>query len=167
MADPVTWAYVAGTVLTAGGAVANADAQRRAADTNADNARNAAAIGIDQGNAQAAVQARQSRAQLDAARAQYGASGVDVNEGSPLDVLQASARNASLDNQTIKYNAKVKAFGYGAEAASYDQQGSAAMTKGYVSAGSDILSGGAKAYGSYYKGISPTSSGVSNYSFQG
>lgn len=155
-------------VASAAGAISNADSQRRAANTNADNARNAAAIGIDQGNAQAQVQARQARAQLDAARAQYGASGVDANEGSPLDVLQASAMNASLDNQTIKYNAKVKAFGYGAEAASYDTQGSAAMTKGYATAGSDLLSGGAKAYGAYYGGSAPaTSAGVSNFSNQG
>ena len=143
----VTALYVVGTVVAAAGAVSSADAQRRAAHTNADNARNAAAIGLDQGNAQAAIQARQARMQMDAARAQYGASGVDVNEGSPLDVMQASAMNASLDNQTIKYNAKVKAFGYGSEASSYDTQGSAATQRGNWQAGSDILSGGAKAYG--------------------
>lgn len=141
---------IAGAVISAAGAVSNADAQRRAAHTNADNARNAAVIGIDQGNAQAAIQYRQARAQLDAARAQYGASGVDGNAGSPLDVLQSSAMNASLDNSTVKYNAQVKAFGYGAEANSYNQQASAATTKGNWQAGSDILSGGAKAYGAYY-----------------
>jgi hypothetical protein len=141
---------IVGTVISAISAVSNADSQRRAANTNADNARNAAAIGIDQGNAQAAIQARQSRAQLDAARAQYGASGVDENAGSPLDVLQSSAMNASLDNSTIKYNAQVKAFGYGAEASSYDTQASAATTKGNWQAGSDILSGGSKAYGAMY-----------------
>ncbi len=159
---------IIGAVVAAAGAVSNADAQRRAANTNADNARAAAAIGIDQGNAQAAIQARQSRAQLDAARAQYGASGVDVNEGSPLDVLQSSAENASLDNQTLKYNARVKAFGYNTEAASYSMQAGAATTKGYLGAGSDILSGGSKAYGAYYGGSSTSSlPGTSNFSNQG
>lgn len=137
---------VAGTAVTALGAVENADAQRRAANTNADNARNAAAIGIDQGNAQAAIQARQSRAQLDQARATYGASGVDENAGSPVDVLQASVMNASLDNQTIKYNARVKAFGFTNEAASYGTQATASQQAGYIAAGSDILTGGSKVY---------------------
>lgn len=155
---------IVGAVMSAFGAVSNADSQRRAAHTNADNARAATAISIDQGNAQAAIQARQARAQMDAARAQYGASGADENEGSPLDVLQASAANASLDNQTIKYNAKVRAFGYGNEASSYDTQGDAA-TKGNWEAGSDILSGGSRAYSAYYGGS--TYAGTSNYSNQG
>lgn len=150
MADPVTWVYIIGTVVAAGTAVASADATRRAQHANADNARMAAKIGIDQGDAQAATQARQSRAQLDAARAQYGASGVDENEGSPLDVMQSSAMNASLDNATIKYNAKVRAFGYGNEANSYDTSASAATQKGQWEAGSDILSGGSKAYAASY-----------------
>lgn len=150
------------------GAVSNADSQRRVAHTNADNARAAAAIGIDQGNAQAAIQARQSRAQLDAARAQYGASGADENAGSPLDVLQSSAANASLDNSTIKYNARVKAFGYDSEANSYDMQGRAATTRGNWQAGSDILSGGSKAYGAYYGGSGGAGTAInSNPSNQG
>lgn len=156
---------IIGTVISAVGALSNANAQSNAARYNSQVAQRDATIGIDQGNAQAAIQARQARSQMDAARAQYGASGVDVNAGSPLDVLQSSAANASLDNATIKYNAKIKAFGYGNESAAYDYQAGAATQKGYWGAGSDILSGGSKVYAA--RGYSSGGEGTSVYSNQG
>lgn len=134
------------TVFSAIGAISNANSQQQAAQYNSQVAQRDATIALDQGDAQAAIQRRQARAQIDAARAQYGASGVDVNTGSPLDVLQASAMNASMDNQTIKYNARVKAYGFNTEAAAYEYQGKAAMQRGYMQAGSDILSGGSRMY---------------------
>lgn len=156
---------IIGTVISAVGAISNANAQSNAARYNSQVAQRDAQIGVDQGNAQAAIQARQARSQMDAARAQYGASGVDVNAGSPLDVLQSSAANASLDNATIKYNAKVKAYGYGNEATAYDYQSGAATQKGYWGAGSDILSGGSKVYAA--RGYSSGGEGTSVYSNQG
>ena len=156
---------IIGAAVSAVGALSNANAQSNAARYNSQVAQRDATIGIDQGNAQAAIQARQARAQLDNARAQYGASGVDANSGSPLDVMEMSARNASLDNATIKYNEKVKAFGYGNEAAAYDYQAGAATTRGML-AGSDILTGGAaKVYGA--RGYSSNGPGTAIYSNQG
>lgn len=156
---------IIGTLISAVGAISNANAQSNAARYNSQVAQRDAQIGVDQGNAQAAIQARQARSQMDAARAQYGASGVDVNAGSPLDVMHASAVNASLDNATIKYNAKVKAYGYGNEATAYDYQSGAATQKGYWGAGSDILSGGSKVYAA--RGYSSGGEGTSVYSNQG
>lgn len=156
---------IIGTVISAVGALSNANATSNAARYNSEVAKRDATIGVDQGNAQAAIQARQARSQMDAARAQYGASGVDVNAGSPLDVLQSSAANASLDNATIKYNAKVKAYGYGNEATAYSYQSDAATQKGYWGAGSDILSGGSKVYAA--RGYSQTGPGTPVYSNQG
>lgn len=150
---------IIGTLISAVGAISNANAQSNAARYNSQVAQRDAQIGVDQGNAQAAIQARQARSQMDLARAQYGASGVDVNAGSPLDVMQASAMNASLDNATIKYNAKIKAFGYGNEATAYDYQAGAATQKGYWGAGSDILSGGSKVYAA--RGYSSNGPGTS------
>lgn len=148
---------IVSTAMQVFGALSNAKSQSNAATYNKQVAQRDQQISLDQGNAQAAIQARSARMQIDAGRAQYGASGVDVNSGSPLDVLQSSAMNASLDNQTIKYNSQVKGFGYGNEATSYEYQANAATKKGYWSAGSDILSGGSKAYGASY---SPTGAGT-------
>ena len=141
---------IVATAMSAFGALSNAKSQSNAATYNAQVAQRDQQIGLDQGNAQAAIQARSARMQIDAGRAQYGASGVDVNSGSPLDVLQSSAMNASLDNQTIKYNSQIKGYGYGNEATSYNYQANASKNRGYWSAGSDLLSGGGKAYGASY-----------------
>ena len=140
------WWLAIGMAISAIGALSNAQSQENAAEYNKQVAERDAAIAIDQGNAQAAIQGRQSRSVIDAARAQYGASGVDVNSGSPLDVLRSSASFAALDNLTIKYNAKVRSQGFKGEALGYEMQGDAAKTRGYW-AGADILMGrGAQIY---------------------
>lgn len=84
---------------------------------------------------------------IGSARAQYGASGVEQDSGSPLDVLQQSARNAELDRQTIIYKGKLRAWGYQEQAQLDKYQGDLAMDSGYLSAASTVLQAGAKAYG--------------------
>ena len=44
--------------------------------------------------------------------ADLGASGVDVNSGSALDILSDNAAVAALDAKTIRHNAANEAFGY-------------------------------------------------------
>jgi hypothetical protein len=141
---------VVGTALSAYGAYENGRARSNAAHYNADVAGRDAEIAIDQGNADAGIQARSASMQIGAAKAQYGASGVDVNSGSPLDVLQASATRATLDNLRIKYNARVKAYGLGNEQTAYNYQADAAHRAGNIGAASAILSGSSQAYGMYY-----------------
>lgn len=48
--------------------------------------------------------------------AQMGASGLDVNSGSNLDVLADSAALGQLDAETIRYNAAMEAWGYSNQA---------------------------------------------------
>jgi hypothetical protein len=69
-----------------------------------------AGVALDQAGAAQLRQARVARNTMGAMRAAYGAAGVTV-EGSPLDVLEASASQAELDQQTIMYNAKLKVAG--------------------------------------------------------
>jgi hypothetical protein len=144
-------AAIAGAGVSAYSAVQSGQQQKSAADFNAATAARNAQIAQDQGAQQAAMQQRNAAKQLDAARAATGASGVTM-EGSPLDALQNSAMNASLDNQTIKYNAKIKAYGNTNEAGMYTAEGNAMQTKGYMTAGSDILTGAAGAYSIYNRG---------------
>lgn len=141
---------VIGTAISAYGAYENGRSKSAAATYNADVASKDSQIAIDQGNADAQIQQRASSMQIGAARAQYGANGLTSDSGSVLDVLQASAQRASLDNQRIKYNAQVKAYGLGNEATAYRFQGDAAKRAGNIGAASAILTGGSQAYGMYY-----------------
>jgi hypothetical protein len=47
--------------------------------------------------------------------AAYGASGVQMDVGSPVDVLVDSARMAELDKLTTQYNYALRAIGYEAQ----------------------------------------------------
>lgn len=116
-----TWGMVGATAAIGGagigafGAKASGDAAAAAAMANAQ---------MDMFNANIAAQNAQSAAsqgraekqavQRSAARtigneiAQYGASGVAADSGSPMDVLAESARLAALDSLTSQYNTALK-----------------------------------------------------------
>ena len=81
---------------------------------NAKVARMNAEIARQQGIAAVEAQQRQAARAMGSMRAAYGASGVQM-EGSPVDVLVDSARNAELDRLTVQYNYALKAVGYEAE----------------------------------------------------
>lgn len=70
-------------------------------------------------------------------KATQGASGVDVNVGSPADVRAGTEAMGELDAQTIRYNYAREAYGYGTEAANY-----ASEAKMQKSAAKDALFGG-------------------------
>jgi hypothetical protein len=53
----------------------------------------------------------QNQMQLGDMRAEYGASGV-TTDGSPLEVMKQSARNAELDALTVRHAGALKAWGY-------------------------------------------------------
>lgn len=134
---------VAGTAMSALGALSSAQAQSNAAKYNAQLAERNATISRQQAAADEERQRRAAFLQQGAARAGYGASGVNV-EGSPLDILEQSALQAELDAQTIRWKGEVGAGGYEGEAALNRSRSSSAMTSGYLGAGSAILMGGAK-----------------------
>lgn len=97
----------------------NAFGQKQQSKANAQAAQYNAAINMQnaelarqQGLAEAENQARDAKRTVGSMVASYGASGVQTDVGSPLDVLADSARMAMLDNLTIKYNAEMKARSY-------------------------------------------------------
>lgn len=136
---------IASTVFSAVGALSNASAQRDASNYNAAiNARNAT-IAQQQGAAAQAAQDKQARLQIGQMIANYGASGVDGGQGSPLDVLQDSVRTAKLDNLTIGYNYALRSQGFSNAAALDNMRASNASTSGLLGAAGAVASG----YGKY------------------
>lgn len=138
---------VASGAISAVGAISSANAQAAAADYNAK---------IDQRNAVMAEQDRQlalRTAEIDAEdkrkenartmgtiRAAYGNSGLDI-AGSPLDVLEDTALETSLDVQRIEYEGRArgregaaKVRGYNEDARLQKMNAKASKTAGMISA---------------------------------
>lgn len=138
---------VAATAVSAVGAVRASQAQAAAANYNAQLAEQNAQVATAQGAAAAEAHDRDTRRKIGSAIASYGASGVQVDTGSPTDVLADSARAASLDNLTIKYNAKLRAMGLQAQAELSRTNADNSLQAGQINATSAVLSGASKAYG--------------------
>jgi len=78
-------------------------------------------------------------------RAGFAGQGVDVNQGSALDVQADAAFLGELDALRIRTNAQREAHGYQAEAEIMRKQGSAAQTASRWQAGATALGGAAQA----------------------
>lgn len=153
---------IAGGLVGAAGARQSANASWQASVMNADmmGVRAAEAErnrGIALANAE--MEARdtkvKNRAMMGAIRAAYGANGLAM-EGSPLDVIEATATEQSLDIAKILYKGDLEAVALTDQAASYRQQeklyrmgGSNALIAGEYSATASLLSGFAGAAKSF------------------
>ncbi|MDP3939805.1 MAG: hypothetical protein Q8R92_16935 [Deltaproteobacteria bacterium] len=162
---------LAGTALTVISAISQASSARKASEYNAGIAERDAGIAREQAARDADAQKRGTLRAIGAARAAYGASGITV-EGSPLDVLESSAAAAELDRQNILYKGELRAMGYQETAALDRARGKAATRQGYMQAGSAILMGAGKYYGSQPAKTAQTGYqlgdyGASDYSFDG
>lgn len=80
-------------------------------------------------------------------RATQGASGVDVNSGSNVDVQAGQRQAGQLDVLTTENDALLQAYGYRTQATNFKAQadldkmeGDQAETAGYFGAGGDLLS---------------------------
>ena len=131
--------------VSAAGAVAQGVATSKAASYNAGVARQNAQIAEAQGNASAEAQSRDAARKIGSTVAAYGASGVQMADGSAADVLADSASMAALDNATVRYNAKIRSINYQEQSALDDMQASNAMTSSYFGVANSAL-GLASAY---------------------
>lgn len=136
---------IAGTAISAIGAIRAGQAQAAAANYNAQVAERNAFISRDQAAADEQRQRIQARRKLGAMRAAYGASGISL-EGSPLDVLEDSAAEAELDALTIRYKGEIGAMGYEAEAGAQRARAQNAKTESYYNAGAALLTGASNYY---------------------
>lgn len=134
-----------GGATKAFGDVYEAQAAGAAADYNAQVAEQNAQLVRQQANEEARRAGVVAIKQIGQARANVGASGVQM-DGSALDVLRQSAANAELDVLTIQHQGQVKEYGYQAEAALDRQRASNSRTLGYFKAAGDLLSAGGQSY---------------------
>lgn len=141
-------AFIAGAI----GQLVAGQGQAMAQEYNASIARQNAVIAKQQGEAAAEAQSRNAQRTIGSAIAAYGASGVQGGDGSPVDVLADSARMASLDNLTIKYNYALKAQGYNNQASLDDAAAGYARTSSYLKAGASYMSMGSNSGDGYSGG---------------
>ncbi len=141
----VSTAYAAYAQKAAG------DFQAAIARRNAENqeamARDAAARGLNEG-VRVALIGGHVRGE---ARAAYGASGISLASGSPLDVLGDIAMFNELDKQTARSNANREAFTYRAQAGNFTAQAKADTATGTNQAIGTLLTGAGTVAGDYYR----------------
>lgn len=143
-----TAATAVGTIFSAVSSISSGNAARASGDYNAAIYAQNAEVTRQRAAADEARQRRENLLRAGNLRAGYGASGVTL-DGSPLDVLEMAATTGELDAQNVRYKGSLRAIGYENSAALDTAGASNALTSSYYRAGSELLSGGAKAYGSY------------------
>lgn len=131
--DPISIAAIASVALSAVGAVAGAAGAAQQGAASADAARYQAQVAnnnalIAEQNAQRASrvgaekatrEGLKSRAMVGAAIAGSAAAGLDVNSGSPIDVIQTNREIGRLDQEQEVTNAAVTAYGYRAQGTNF------------------------------------------------
>jgi hypothetical protein len=171
MADPVTLGVVGMGASALGGAVnafgnwfggetkgAMYDYQAGIAQMNATVDRQNAAYAEYAGEVKAQQSGMKARFQIGQARADQGASGLDVNSGSATQVREGMYKVAQQDMSTIRSNAAKIAYGYNVDAAAKDAEStldkyaaSTSRTAGDIAAVGSLL-GGAGSVASKWQG---------------
>ncbi len=115
--DATSWISLAGMGLQALGTFTSAQAQQQQGQARMQVARYNAGVQEQRADqleaeaeARAAIQGRAGARGLASIKAAYGASGVDVNEGTPLEVMSDAAAELELQKQMILYGGKVGAY---------------------------------------------------------
>jgi hypothetical protein len=138
-----------GTLQGAAAARQQGEDAKKMADYNSAISQRNAVIARQQAAADVEDQQRDKTRRLGSIVAAYGASGATM-EGSPLDVLEASAVEAEREKQKITYKGELRALGYYDEVALNTMAGENAVTKGNATATNTLLSGGGKLAGQGY-----------------
>lgn len=137
------WGGVIAAGMSAVSAISGAQQQKSAAKYNQKIANQQAVAAQQEAAANADKQRRAASKTIGSMQATYAASGVTL-EGSPLEVLEQSARNAKLDELNILWSGDTRAQGYRATANLEGARASNAMTSGYMSAAGSLFSASSK-----------------------
>lgn len=159
MCNPMLAVMAVSAVISLGTAAAGAQQQREAgresqaiAESNA----KAAEVQARDAQIQGAQEAQQSiwktRAAIATQKASAASANVDITQGSAFDIIGDTALFGSIDRQNIELNASRKAWGFGAQATNYRNEGALANWKGKTGAGITLLSGLGQAVGSFQGG---------------
>ena len=150
----LTTAQVIGLGLVAGGTLLSGYSQYQqgkyeegVAKANAKYEQFKAEDALRRGDVEESRHRLQVRRLLGTQRARQGASGVDINSGSPLAVALDTVSLGEMDAMTIRNNAAREAFGYRVQAENELARGKQARRQSRFKIGSTLLTGGADAYG--------------------
>lgn len=151
MCDPVTLTVlaVASTVVTAGsqiyaGQAANAQAkyEGKIADRNAQYERENIKDAQGRRNVEQMRHWRRVSQLMGQQTAEQAGAGLDVNFGTPAEILEDTAMIGAQDSQTINENFAKEVKGYDINAANYTMQGRAARARGKQAVVGSLLGAG-------------------------
>ena len=167
-------ASLLGTAVSAVGSIQSAQSQSAAAKYSAAVATNNATTAAY--NAQAAEDTQAAKTQsimrsydqrLGAQRAALGASGVNINSGSALDVQSATVQNQTIDANASNYQGEESAWGYRTQEQNFinqatldSAQSSNASTAGIFSSAGTVLSGAGQVASRWYQFGSTSGAGT-------
>lgn len=152
-----TIASIAGTGLTAYGAYAQGQAQKKASEYNADLAQRQAGRIREDAQTNAARRREDHGRALARLRAQYGAQGLAM-DGAPLDMYGHQAGKFELEIADMYAAAERRAAAMESNAALSSWEGQQQAKAGVTSAFSTALSGGAEIAGDMYDKYQKTGS---------
>jgi hypothetical protein len=145
-ASTAAYFAIAAAVVAAGATIYSTQQQAKAAKYNAALAEQDAKQAQEAAAYQEAQHRRNTYRALSAQRAAYAKAGVEINDGSPLEIAADTAREAEMDALAIRYSGSIQAARANAEAGLQRFQARSVQTGGYISAGGTLL-GGAANYG--------------------
>jgi len=120
--------------FNAAATINEADYNARVATYNAKVAELQAQDAIARGQIAESTARASTASKVGAIRADYGAQGVNVDVGSPAEVVRSVASGGALDAMTVRLNAAREAWGFSVQAASERSQSEAIRQKGSVDA---------------------------------
>jgi hypothetical protein len=113
----------------------------------------AAADAIQRGDVEETAQRTRTRLLISEQRAKFAASGIDVSQGTPIDVTSDTAAFGEMDALTIRSNAQREAWGYVAEAEGFKRKANLTRLATRNSTGSTLITGGADQLNAYRAGL--------------
>jgi hypothetical protein len=143
---------MAAAAAAAASAVQQGNAAKASANFNAAVGMQNAEIARGDAAAQASQIERENALRLGSIRAAQGKSGGAADSGSVLDVLGDQAAQGELEKQYAVYQGEQRARGFVNTANLDTASGKAAQKTGYMKAGAELLSGGARAGDIYNRG---------------
>ena len=157
---------VVSSVQSANAQKAQANYQAEVAKPNAKTAQANADQKRQEGIEESRLQRMKNIQKIGAQKAALAANGIDVSEGTALDIVEDTAAMGELDALTTRYNAETRAIAYEAEANNFNNQasldtfaGKNAYSAGMTNAFATGFGGLANAAGVASKWYSPNSLG--------
>lgn len=147
----IAGAALAGAAVSAVGSISAGNARAKAGRANASLLEDQAHFAQERAESEAAMIVRDNRRKMGAVVAAYGASGVQINQGTPLEVMSDVAAEGELSKRLRLYQGSIEALEARQGAGIARQEAGAAQQAGYFDAAGTLLTGGARFASSTYK----------------